>query len=127
MRRLAIIVALIAACTTATPTHARPAPCGGRTVKATIWCAVHHYGYVPGGIRTALYIAERESGFNPQAVSYTGCCFGVYQWHHDTWATLIERWPEMNRLYGTNVFNARANIMRAIRTAHESGWGPWSM
>ena len=128
MKRLAITAALVlAAVLTQTNDAQASAPCGGRTVKATIWCAVNHYGGVPGGVHYAVSIAWRESRFHADAVSYNGCCVGIYQWHHTTWAGLLTSWPEMNELYGRSRTNMRGNIMRAIRTAHETGWDPWRL
>lgn len=99
-------------------------PCHRATVKAIIWCAVAFYGIVPGGVQRAVSIAWRESRFNPTAVSSTGCV-GVYQYCDSTWQHLIDSWPVMNELYGVNRYSARGNVMRAIRSAHETGWEPW--
>ena len=120
-------ISLVALALMIGPTMAHATPkgvCHRPTVKATIWCAVHHYDGVPGGVRYAVYIAERESGFYPLATSPTGC-MGIYQFARSTWAHLIRSWPEMNRPYGTSAYNARGNVMRAIRTAHEVGWDAW--
>lgn len=102
------------------------APCARPTVKAIIWCAVDYYGGVPNGVDYAVYIGERESGLDPTQTNAGGCA-GVYQFCPSTWAHLIEEWPLMNDWYGTDANNARGNIMRAIRTAHETGWDPWRM
>jgi hypothetical protein len=129
----ALIAAIVAATLIATPAHAEgKGPCRiavhHRTyvhdVRHLIWCSVHFYGGVPGGVRYADYIAERESGYWPFAVSPTGC-MGIYQWAPSTWAHLVSAWPVMNRWLGTDPYNARSNVLRAIRTAHETGWSPW--
>jgi hypothetical protein len=98
--------------------------CRRATVKALIWCSVAFFGPVQGGVSHAVGIAQRESGLQASATSPTGC-MGVYQFCPDTWATLIDSWPRMNAALGTNAYNARSNVMRAIRLAHETGWGAW--
>jgi hypothetical protein len=89
-------------------------------VKRTIRCAVAHYP-VKGGASKALYIAWRESRFNPYATN--GSFKGVYQ-QGTTW------WPDRYRTYGfsylkNKILNARTNIIVSIRMAHRHGWGPW--
>jgi hypothetical protein len=79
----------------------------------------------PVDLSTALYIAERESHLDPFALNESSGCAGVFQFARGTFASLVDSWPRMNRWTGTWVFSARANVLRAIRLAHESGWGPW--
>lgn len=98
--------------------------CRRATVLATIWCAVHFYNPVPGGIQQAVHIAHRESRLVPTATSTTGC-MGIYQVCNHIWDSWLGRWPKMTLRYGANPYDARANIMRSIRYASESGWGPW--
>ena len=91
-------------------------------VKHTIKCAVAHYP-VPGGANKALYIAWRESRFNPYAVNPNGRFKGIYQ-QGITW------WNDRYHTYGfdylkNKILNARTNIIVSIRMAHRHGWGPW--
>lgn len=90
-----------------------------------IACAVLQYP-VPGGLQQAFAIAERESHLDPYALNESSLCAGVYQFARGTWASLVDAWPRMNHWTGTWVFSARANVLRAVRVAHETGWGPWS-
>jgi hypothetical protein len=89
-------------------------------VKRIIRCAVDHYP-VSGGAAKALYIARRESRFDPYATN--GRFKGVYQ-QGTTW------WPDRYHTYGLSylknrILNARTNIIVSIRMAHRHGWGPW--
>jgi hypothetical protein len=89
-------------------------------VKRIIRCAVARYP-VPGGARKALYIAWRESRFDPYVTN--GRFKGVYQ-QGTTW------WPDRYQMYGSwylrnKILNARTNVIVSIRMAHRTGWGPW--
>jgi hypothetical protein len=91
-------------------------------VKRTIRCAVAHYP-VPGGTRKALYIAWRESRYDPYAVNPNGRYKGIYQQG-------ISWWQGRYRTYGfpylrDRILNARTNIIVSIRMAHRHGWAPW--
>lgn len=95
-------------------------------VRYTIRCAVRRWP-VPGGLDQALYIARRESGFNWNADNPTSSASGVYQFVDGTWAGQVRgradflRQQELSR----SVWNARSNVLVAIRYAHMAGWGPW--
>lgn len=90
-------------------------------VKKLIRCAVHRWD-VPGGARKALYIANRESNFRPRAYNAYSGASGIYQ-------HLRRYWPGRATTFGFHgwsAFNARANIMVAIRMVHRLGsWQPW--
>ena len=89
-------------------------------VKKLIRCAAQHWG-VPGGVTKALYIANRESHFDPNAYnSYSGAK-GIYQ-------HLNRYWPGRAYAYGFkgySAFNARANIIVTMRMVKRYGWSPW--
>ena len=99
--------------------------CRRAAVVAIIWCAVAHFGGVPGGVQHAVEIARRESTFRPEVTSPAGA-MGVYQFMPSTWSYHVAHWPALARAVGRDPYNARANVMFAIRVAHETGWGPWS-
>jgi len=89
-------------------------------VKQLIRCAAVHW-HVPGGVDTALAIADRESQFRPRAYNPSGCA-GIYQ-------HMLRYWPERAADYGFpgwSAFNARANIIVTIKMVKRGGWGPWS-
>ena len=89
-------------------------------VRRLIRCAAERWK-VPGGARLALYIADRESHFYPNAYNSSGCA-GIYQ-------HMLRYWPDRAKSFGFrgwSAYNARANIMVTMRMVHEDGWGPWS-
>ena len=89
-------------------------------VKQLIRCAAAHW-HVPGGVDTALAIADRESQFRPRAYNPSGCA-GIYQ-------HMLRYWPGRAADYGFpgwSAFNARANIIVTIKMVKRGGWGPWS-
>jgi hypothetical protein len=88
-------------------------------VKRLIRCAAFHWN-VPGGARRALYIANRESHFDPRAYNPSGCA-GVYQ-------HMLRYWPVRATTHGFrgwSPYNARANIIVTMRMVHRGSWGPW--
>jgi hypothetical protein len=91
-------------------------------VKRTIRCAVAHYP-VPGGANKAMYIAWRESRYDPYAVNPNGRFKGIYQ-QGTSW------WQSRYHTYGfpylrDHILNARTNNIVSIRMVHRHGWGPW--
>jgi hypothetical protein len=91
-------------------------------VKRIIKCAVVHYP-VSGGAHKALYIAWRESRYDPYAVNPNGRFKGIYQQG-------VSFWKSRYHQYGyswlrNQILNARTNIIVSIRMAHQHGWGPW--
>lgn len=91
-----------------------------RQVKRTIRCAVRRW-HVRGGVRKAMRIARRESGFEPRAYNPSGPYLGVYQ-------HVRAYWPRRARqmgLGGKSAFNGRANVLVSIKMIHKHGWGPW--
>jgi len=92
---------------------------GAFHVKQLIRCAAEHWN-VPGGAALALYIADRESHYYPNAYNPSGCA-GIYQ-------HMLRYWPERATSFGFrgwSAYNARANIIVTMRMAHDGGWGPW--
>lgn len=92
-------------------------------VKHTIRCAVKRWP-VPGGLDRAMYIADRESNFQQFATNPSGCR-GIYQWADGTWSSVLDDFPRLYALLDHNVYNARSNVMYAIRYGNLRGWGPW--
>lgn len=98
----------------------------GWEVRSTIACAVARFP-VPGGFGDALYIASRESGLYPKAVSSTGCCKGIYQHSDCCWASRVASFRAEHPYYRitANVFNARSNVLVALWLAQKQhGWCP---
>lgn len=105
-------------------------------VSDLIDCAVRRWP-VPGGLQKALYIAQRESGLlwwaaNPAREACNsgwGSC-GVYQHLARYWPARVRKYlqPEWFPHTWPDVpwWNARANVIVAIRMAHSGGWCPWT-
>ncbi len=96
-------------------------------VVLTIECAVSHWS-VPGGRSAALCIASHESGLNETNVNPSSGAAGVYQWMPSQWPNVQTRFQELWRrwLLRDGILNARANVIAAIRTAHDGSWSPWT-
>lgn len=91
---------------------------GRKHVKALIRCAARHFHV---SVRTALYVAERESRFQPRAFNAGSCAKGIYQ-------HLCHYWPERAQDFGFrgwSAFNGRANIMVTMKMVRRYGWEPW--
>jgi hypothetical protein len=69
-------------------------------------------------------IARRESRFHQHALSPTGCK-GVYQWADGTWRSVLDDFPTLYKVLGHSVWNARSNVMFAVKYAHNRSWKPW--
>ena len=90
-----------------------------------IRCAVDHF---PTSLGTAMYVANRESGYEPLADN-GGCCKGVYQQHVTYWQGRVDSYNQAmpRRLeVPSSVYDGAANVLVSIRMAHRAGWGPWT-
>jgi LysM repeat protein len=71
----------------------------------------------------ALAIVQRESKFQPRAVSGSGCCYGLFQIYyrwHKTWL------PNVGVNSAQDLLNPRLNAVAAYRMyQRNNGWGPW--
>jgi hypothetical protein len=68
-----------------------------------------------------LYVADRESRFQPRAFNAGSCAKGIYQ-------HLCHYWPERAQDFGfrgRSAFNGRANIMVTMKMVRRYGWEPW--
>ena len=101
-------------------------------VAALIGCAVRRWD-VDGGLSKALDVAQCESGLWPWAVG--GDNLGVFQHKARYWAGRVHALLRREWFYQLrdgkpdtipSAFNARANVLVAIRMVHGGGWGPWS-
>ena len=91
-------------------------------VRKTVHCSVRRW---PVSLDTALYIADRESGFHQYAHNPSGCS-GIYQWAPSTWSSVLTNFPPLYSVLGHGVYNARSNVMYAVKYAHNRNWSPWS-
>lgn len=94
-------------------------------VKHTILCALSHW---PANTSETLYIAQRESGMTALATNaYSGAC-GTFQSLQSLWPARVT-W--LRHVTGWHVdpscWNARTNVLWAVRYQHAYGYGPWSM
>lgn len=94
-------------------------------VKVTTRCLAERMGVDVGH---ALYIAYRESRFQRKAVSWTGCCKGVFQHNIAYWAERVQSHMRMLNKYGVHDrkwTSPRANIVVTFAMVKSVGWGPW--
>ena len=71
----------------------------------------------------ALFIAYRESKYQPGAINRSQCCYGLFQiyyrWHM-TWL------PEVGVTSANQLLDPRLNAAAAYRMyQRNNGWGPW--
>ena len=78
----------------------------------------------PAG-ETAILVSEAESGMTPNRISYTGCCYGLFQINVDA---------HFNRVPGSTREAKAAwltvpenNLIIAKQIYDEQGWGPWDV
>ncbi len=71
----------------------------------------------------ALFIAHRESKYQPGAINRSKCCYGLFQIYyrwHKTWL------PEVGVTSAKQLLNPRLNAAAAYRMyQRNNGWGPW--
>jgi hypothetical protein len=86
---------------------------------------------IPGQLQTALYVAQRESRFDPFAQNPVSLCSGLFQFQLSTWKGRVfafTRQREFPRIWpNVSPFNARANALVAARIVKMMGWGPWAL
>lgn len=90
-------------------------------VRALIRCAAPKLGV---STSKALYIAWRESRYNPHADNPSSSAAGVFQVVSGTWAYFVSHYRWGNRV-GTSVYDGRANVILSLRYVHRRGWSPW--
>jgi hypothetical protein len=99
---------------------------GTREVKRTIECAAQKF---PTSLSTALYVADRESGFYARAVNPSSGTCGIFQHMPQYWPGRVAAFRHAHPAIkiSPSCFNARSNVLVAIWMAHTGGWGPWGM
>lgn len=90
----------------------------------TIRCASHRFGV---STSTALYIADRESNFQPYARNSSSGACGIFQHMPQYFAGRLAAVPDHFRNWRYSCFNARSNILAALWMAHRYCWGAWGM
>jgi hypothetical protein len=89
-------------------------------VKRLIKCVA---GYYHVNADRALYVARRESRYDPRAFNASSCAKGLFQ-------HLCRYWPERADAYGFDdwsAYNGRANVFVTIKMVKRYGWGPWGL
>lgn len=96
-------------------------------VKQEIRCATWHW-HVSGGNNKAFSVASCESGFNEHSDNPRSSAGGVFQFLASTWNHIKQAHHELRRRWNLakSRYNARANVVHAIRMASNQGWGAWS-
>lgn len=93
---------------------------GPRQVRKLIRCAANHHDV---SVEKALYVARRESRFDPGAFNASSCAKGLFQ-------HLCRYWPERADAYGFDnwsAYNGRANVFVTMRMVKRYGWQPWGV
>ncbi len=107
-------------------TECRMGPYGSDShVRDLIRCAHNRVGE-HGLIPMALYIAERESGYEPHAENPYSTAAGLFQWLESSWPGT--RFPKMAHRYSYpsfNRMNARASAFVSARVMKQGGCDPW--
>ena len=71
----------------------------------------------------ALFIAHRESKYQPGAINRSKCCYGLFQIYyrwHKLWL------PEVGVTSANQLLDPRLNAAAAYRMyQRNNGWGPW--
>ena len=71
----------------------------------------------------ALFIAHRESKYQPRVINRSKCCYGLFQIYyrwHKSWL------PEVGVTSANQLLNPRLNAAAAYRMyQRNNGWGPW--
>lgn len=71
----------------------------------------------------ALFIAHRESKYQPGAISGGKCCYGLFQIYyrwHKLWL------PDVGVMSANQLLDPRLNAVAAYRMyQRNNGWGPW--
>lgn len=65
--------------------------------------------------KIAVAVARAESGLNPNRLSYSGCCKGVFQIHS----------VHIAKFNGVSMYDTHKNIDVAYQIYSEQGWQPW--
>jgi hypothetical protein len=89
-------------------------------VRKLIRCVAAYYHV---NADKAIYVAHRESRFDPDAYNASSCAKGLYQ-------HLCRYWPQRADAYGFDnwsAFNARANVFVTIKMVKRYGWQPWGL
>jgi LysM repeat protein len=71
----------------------------------------------------ALFIAHRESRYQPRVINRSKCCYGLFQIYyrwHKSWL------PEVGVTSANQLLDPRLNAVAAYRIyQRNNGWGPW--
>lgn len=76
----------------------------------------------------ATYIAYRESRYFYKAVSWTGCCVGVYQHQSKYWSGRVQdhlRKLRKFHVHDRSWTSPRAQAVVTFAMVKQGGWGPW--
>lgn len=91
-------------------------------VERTIACAARRW---PVSLSTARYVADRESNFYYKANNPYSSASGVYQIVSGTWQSFRGMFPKIDKWTSDHPYNARANVLLALKYAASRSWSPW--
>jgi hypothetical protein len=76
----------------------------------------------------AMYVGFRESRWHRYAVSWTGCCYGVYQHQLDLWPGRVRshsRKLKKFAVHDRDWDSPRAQAVVTFAMVKQGGWSPW--
>jgi hypothetical protein len=95
--------------------------------ELTIRCVAGKFGV---STSTALYVADRESGFHATARNRSSGACGLFQ-HIPTYfpgrLRAVSTAKPAYRSFGPSCYNGRSNTYAALWMAKLHGWGAWGM
>jgi hypothetical protein len=92
--------------------------------KELIRCAEKRWP-VPGGARTAICIADRESGLDPTAISSSGRYRGLFQHDKRYWSDRYEQYARRAWRLNQHATNGRTNAVVSMRMVNAGSWAAW--
>ena len=95
---------------------------GPESVKQLIICVAPKFGI---STSHALYIAYRESRYQPGAQNPDSTACGVYQDLDARWNEVVSDYLYGHKLGPITCVNGRMNVFLNLRYVKHHGWGPW--
>lgn len=98
------------------------------TTNEVRWTAKCLADWMNVDVSKALDIGFRESRWHRTAVSWTGCCYGVYQHNLRYWTDRVRshsRKLKKFAVHDRDWDSPRAQAVVTFAMVKQGGWGPW--